>query len=71
MVCNCIGFLEKGSPSKSFFLSHARVKQLERTLEESKQKEARETQDLEAMVQQVEENLQLMTVSFCLPASTL
>ncbi|XP_066466915.1 endosome-associated-trafficking regulator 1 [Tiliqua scincoides] len=38
-----------------------RVKQLERTLEESKQKEAREAQDLEAMVQQVEENLQHMT----------
>ncbi|XP_063000502.1 endosome-associated-trafficking regulator 1 [Elgaria multicarinata webbii] len=38
-----------------------RVKQLERTLEESKQKEAKEARDLEAMVQQVEENLQLMT----------
>ncbi|XP_053138080.1 endosome-associated-trafficking regulator 1 isoform X5 [Hemicordylus capensis] len=38
-----------------------RVKQLERTLEESKRKEAQEAQDLEAMVQQVEENLQLMT----------
>ncbi|KAJ6653308.1 hypothetical protein lerEdw1_009337 [Lerista edwardsae] len=38
-----------------------RVTQLERTLEESRRKEAREAQDLEAMVQQVEENLQRMT----------
>ncbi|XP_042336453.1 endosome-associated-trafficking regulator 1 [Sceloporus undulatus] len=38
-----------------------RLKQLERTLEENKRKEAKETRDLEAMVQQVEENLQLMT----------
>ncbi|XP_044309108.1 endosome-associated-trafficking regulator 1 isoform X2 [Varanus komodoensis] len=39
----------------------ARVKLLERTLEESKRKEEKEARDLEAMVQQVEENLQLMT----------
>ncbi|KAH0615451.1 hypothetical protein JD844_004698 [Phrynosoma platyrhinos] len=38
-----------------------RLKQLERTLEENKRKEAKEARDLEAMVQQVEENLQLMT----------
>nr|XP_020650574.1 serologically defined colon cancer antigen 3 isoform X2 [Pogona vitticeps] len=39
----------------------ARIKELERTLEESKRKEEKEARDLEAMVQQVEENLQLMT----------
>lgn len=49
--------------SLSFVLLHARVKQLERTLAESKRKEAREAQDLEAVVQQAEENLQLVTVS--------
>ncbi|XP_061460177.1 endosome-associated-trafficking regulator 1 isoform X1 [Rhineura floridana] len=38
-----------------------RVKELERTLEESKWKEEREARDLEAMVQQVEENLERMT----------
>ncbi|XP_060106643.1 endosome-associated-trafficking regulator 1 [Heteronotia binoei] len=38
-----------------------RVKELERILEDHKLKEAKETRDLEAMVQQVEENLQLMT----------
>nr|XP_056716722.1 endosome-associated-trafficking regulator 1 [Euleptes europaea] len=38
-----------------------RVKELERTLEDHKLKEAKEARDLEAMVQQVEENLQLMT----------
>ncbi|XP_078238972.1 endosome-associated-trafficking regulator 1 [Pogona vitticeps] len=38
-----------------------RIKELERTLEESKRKEEKEARDLEAMVQQVEENLQLMT----------
>nr|XP_028606096.1 endosome-associated-trafficking regulator 1-like isoform X1 [Podarcis muralis] len=37
-----------------------RIKQLERTLEESRRKEEKETRDLEAMVQQVEENLELM-----------
>ncbi|XP_054853649.1 endosome-associated-trafficking regulator 1 isoform X2 [Eublepharis macularius] len=38
-----------------------RVKELERMLENHKLKEAKEARDLEAMVQQVEENLQLMT----------
>ncbi|XP_077160946.1 endosome-associated-trafficking regulator 1 [Paroedura picta] len=38
-----------------------RVKGLERMLENHKLKEAKEARDLEAMVQQVEENLQLMT----------
>ncbi|XP_034957273.1 endosome-associated-trafficking regulator 1 [Zootoca vivipara] len=37
-----------------------RIKQLERTLAESRQKEEKETRDLEAMVQQVEENLERM-----------
>ncbi|XP_033021577.1 endosome-associated-trafficking regulator 1-like isoform X2 [Lacerta agilis] len=40
-----------------------RIKQLERTLEESRQKEEKETRDLEAMVQQVEENLKLMAAA--------
>ncbi|KAL8174557.1 UNVERIFIED_CONTAM: hypothetical protein K2H54_048839 [Gekko kuhli] len=38
-----------------------RVKALERVVEDHKLKEAKEARDLEAMVQQVEENLQLMT----------
>ncbi|XP_048368772.1 endosome-associated-trafficking regulator 1 isoform X2 [Sphaerodactylus townsendi] len=38
-----------------------RVKELKRTLEDHKLKEAKEARDLEAMVQQVEENLRLMT----------
>ncbi|KAJ7308463.1 hypothetical protein JRQ81_009014 [Phrynocephalus forsythii] len=38
-----------------------RINDLERTLEESKRKEEKEAHDLEAMVQQVEENLRLMT----------
>ncbi|ETE66255.1 Serologically defined colon cancer antigen 3-like protein [Ophiophagus hannah] len=38
-----------------------RIRHLERTLEKSKQKEEKEARELEAMVQQVEENLQLMT----------
>lgn len=45
----------------SFFLS-TRIRHLERTLEKSKQKEEKEAHELEAMVLQVEENLQLMTV---------
>lgn len=39
------------------------MRKLERKLEENKIKEEKETQDLEAMVQHVEQNLQLMTVS--------
>ncbi|KAG8142096.1 putative Colon cancer antigen 3 protein [Naja naja] len=39
-----------------------RIRHLERTLEKSKRKEEKEARELEAMVQQVEENLQLMTV---------
>ncbi|XP_032088815.1 endosome-associated-trafficking regulator 1-like [Thamnophis elegans] len=38
-----------------------RIRYLERTLEKSKRKEEKEARELEAMVQQVEENLQLMT----------
>ncbi|XP_032623604.1 endosome-associated-trafficking regulator 1 [Chelonoidis abingdonii] len=38
-----------------------RVKKLEKKLEENKIKEQKEAQDLEAMVQHVEQNLQLMT----------
>ncbi|XP_058015536.1 endosome-associated-trafficking regulator 1 isoform X1 [Ahaetulla prasina] len=38
-----------------------RIRHLERTLEKSKRKEEKEARELEAMVQQVEENLQLMT----------
>ncbi|XP_015269686.1 PREDICTED: serologically defined colon cancer antigen 3 isoform X2 [Gekko japonicus] len=38
-----------------------RVKELERMVQDHKLKEAKEARDLEAMVQQVEENLQLMT----------
>ncbi|NXY92319.1 SDCG3 protein, partial [Alcedo cyanopectus] len=38
-----------------------RMRKLERKLEENKLKEEKETQDLEAMVQHVEQNLQLMT----------
>lgn len=43
-----------------FFL---RMRKLEKKLEENKIKEEKEAQDLEAMVQHVEQNLQLMTVS--------
>ncbi|XP_032056274.1 endosome-associated-trafficking regulator 1 [Aythya fuligula] len=39
-----------------------KMRKLERKLEENKIKEEKETQDLEAMVQHVEQNLQLMTV---------
>lgn len=39
------------------------MRKLERKLEENKIKEEKEAQDLEAMVQHVEQNLQLMTVS--------
>lgn len=39
------------------------MRKLEKKLEENKIKEEREAQDLEAMVQHVEQNLQLMTVS--------
>lgn len=38
-----------------------KMRKLERKLEENKIKEEKETQDLEAMVQHVEQNLQLMT----------
>ncbi|XP_063172305.1 endosome-associated-trafficking regulator 1 [Candoia aspera] len=38
-----------------------RIRHLERTLEKNKWKEEKEAHELEAMVQQVEENLQLMT----------
>ncbi|XP_070614994.1 endosome-associated-trafficking regulator 1 [Erythrolamprus reginae] len=38
-----------------------RIRHLEKTLEKSKRKEEKEARELEAMVQQVEENLQLMT----------
>ncbi|XP_007440534.1 serologically defined colon cancer antigen 3 [Python bivittatus] len=38
-----------------------RIRHLERTLEKNKRKEEKEAHELEAMVQQVEENLQLMT----------
>uniref|UniRef100_A0A8C0IL62 Endosome-associated-trafficking regulator 1 n=1 Tax=Chelonoidis abingdonii TaxID=106734 RepID=A0A8C0IL62_CHEAB len=41
--------------------SLTRVKKLEKKLEENKIKEQKEAQDLEAMVQHVEQNLQLMT----------
>lgn len=39
------------------------MRKLEKKLEENKIKEEKEAQDLEAMVQHVEQNLQLMTVS--------
>ncbi|XP_053940167.1 endosome-associated-trafficking regulator 1 isoform X2 [Cuculus canorus] len=39
-----------------------KLRQLEKKLEENKIKEEKEAQDLEAMVQHVEQNLQLMTV---------
>lgn len=45
------------------------MKKLERKLEENKIKEEKEAQDLEAMVQHVEQNLQLMTVSAAIPIS--
>lgn len=45
------------------FLLSTRIRHLERTLEKSKRKEEKEARELEAMVLQVEENLQLMTVS--------
>ncbi|NWR22737.1 SDCG3 protein, partial [Emberiza fucata] len=40
-----------------------KMRKLEKKLEENKIKEEKEAQDLEAMVQHVEQNLQLMTVS--------
>ncbi|KAL7978463.1 hypothetical protein Chor_004280 [Crotalus horridus] len=43
------------------FLLSTRIRHLERTLEKNKRKEEKEAHELEAMVQQVEENLQLMT----------
>lgn len=46
--------------------SWTRVRKLERKLEENKIKEQEEAQDLEAMVQHVEKNLQLMTVNISL-----
>lgn len=39
------------------------MRKLEKKLEENKIKEEKEARDLEAMVQHVEQNLQLMTVS--------
>ncbi|KAM6336879.1 endosome-associated-trafficking regulator 1 isoform 2-T2 [Alca torda] len=42
-------------------LATRRMRKLERKLEENKIKEEKEAQDLEAMVQHVEQNLQLMT----------
>lgn len=39
------------------------MRKLEKKLEENKIKEEKEAQDLEAMVQHVEQNLQLMTVN--------
>lgn len=46
--------------------SSTRVRKLEKKLEENKIKEQKEAQDLEAMVQHVEQNLQLMTVNVSL-----
>jgi len=52
-----------------FFYLILRMKKLERKLEENKIKEEKEARDLEAMVQHVEQNLQLMTVSAAIPIS--
>lgn len=55
-------------PNAIFYLI-LRLRKLERKLEENKIKEEKEAQDLEAMVQHVEQNLQLMTVSAAIPIS--